>query len=116
MAEKWDDDTAARSRRIALQAFEHTHPSSSAGVTPQGRKLIIENCGAHVLAGYGEYAPPGRPLRPNYAGWARTYVKAGIPIPGRYRAAFEEEQISTNESYAEGLARDIATFGVRFTD
>jgi hypothetical protein len=74
------------------------------------------NCGACVLAGYID--PRDRAERhigdgPNYAGWARVYVQAGRAIPRHWRRAFRAELRSENRQYAEALARDVVTYGVR---
>lgn len=91
---------------------------------PQGCRddLTRDNCEACALTGYGEHNEAGHGYwAPNTARWARTYVEAGRPIPEKWRRAFIADMNETNDageptSYAEELCRDIATFGVRFTD
>ena len=79
-----------------------------------------ENCGACVLRGYkprggwGDPESDAKDAGPNYAGWARCYVQAGYSIPRKWRKAFERETASTNRRYVEALARDVATWGVRY--
>lgn len=73
-------------------------------------------CGACALEGFGETRDNGA-LEPSYGGWERIYVQAGMPIPAKYREAFEDARASDdNTQYAIGLALDIATFGVTFED
>lgn len=72
-----------------------------------------------MVAGFGADDRRG----PNYAGWARKWIQAGRPIPMGWSRAFWGELAGAdadgfaeyqNEAYAEGLRRDVATFGIRF--
>ena len=103
----WSPEDAARLRATACRLFRCDYPHGSS-------QLERENCGACTLRGYrprdAEYK---RTDGPNYAGWARDYVQAGYSIPRQWRKAFERETASSNLRYAQALARDVATWGVR---
>lgn len=80
-----------------------------------------ESCGACALKGYTSRHTlidnDGKRLdRPNYAGWARVYVQAGIPIPKKWKKAFEEEASDQydNQEYSQALREDIKYYGVTF--
>lgn len=73
------------------------------------RRPDPENCGSCALV-------IGGPEGPNYAGWARVYVEAGVSIPAKWRKAFEAERARTdNPAYTKKLEEVIAHFGVTFT-
>lgn len=75
------------------------------------------NCMHCCLRGQGEGGTAdGLGTEPNYAGWARVYVQAGIPVPARFAEAFIAQMRSDNTLYAEALARDIALYGVTVTE
>lgn len=106
----WPDSEAKQLRLVAKQLFKcDMH---------EQHDEYRDQCGACVLRGYlsesaiadGFTAESG----PNYAGWARCYVQAGVPIPLHWRQAFEEQRNSDNKPYARALERDIATFGLKF--
>lgn len=111
-AEPWPSDKArdyAAMSRNCLTDHGHGWRFDST----EEREMTRENCGACVLAGYGQKpAEEG----PNYAGWARIYVEARRPVPADWRGAFRRELASDNGAYAHALRRSIATFGVTFTD
>lgn len=106
------DDTKKRDekRQLTLQAqrlYNH-HEHEGTGTT-----LERSNCSACVLQGYSD-RKNGKPYAPNYAGWARVYVQAGIQIPVRYMEAFKQELKSKNTLYAKALREDIETYGAKF--
>ena len=70
-----------------------------------GRRRDPDNCAACALQVLPE---------PNYAGWLRVYIQAGIKP--NTKAAFKEiERARTkNPQYFEAILRDIATYKPRF--
>lgn len=77
-----------------------------------------EHCGACCLKGFMSESAIADGMDesdgPNYAGWARCYVQAQRPIPLHWLEAFFGQTQSDNRPFAEALARDLATWGVRF--
>jgi hypothetical protein len=129
--EPWDAFSSPKCRAMRAMArgtLRHDHPPigtpewdewTDAGEhTADHVELVRVNCGACRLDGYDDSrADSHGKLSPDYAAWTRVYVQAGRPIPQRYRAAFIAElNDAENTGYAAALARDVATFGVRFTD
>lgn len=53
-----------------------------------------------------------RKKNPNYSGWARIYVEAGIPVNKAQIPAFIDEINSDNEAYALALLRSVITYGL----
>lgn len=96
--DKWTEAEATHYRNTARQCFEHSYD--------HGTKPDPDNCGGCAIRGMG--TSDGKP---NYAGWARCYVEASMPIPKQWRADFAAELKSENKRYAAALARSIATFG-----
>jgi hypothetical protein len=64
-----------------------------------------DNCSGCALRTGGEEGP-------NYAGWARVYIEAGVRIPRKWKAAFLRELRSPNLAYAEALLESIGEFGM----
>lgn len=108
---KWTDNDARNMRAIARQLFKH-------GDWRHESDLERESCSACVLGGFlsaSAIADGAKPEDgPNYAGWARVYVEAGVPVPEKWRAAFEAQRQSDNRAYAAALEASIETFGVKF--
>lgn len=107
--ERWTPKEARQHRLIAQRIYSvHDHNPSDRD------KLTRENCAACILHGY---RPQDSELKrsegPNYAGWARILVEAGVTIPAVWREAFAAERASDNHRYAEALERSILTYGVR---
>jgi hypothetical protein len=116
--EMWTSDVAKQLRGTARGLFRHEHGTEEFRDAEE-EDLVRTNCGACRLTGYlpvPDGDEPDVPPEPNYAGWERAYVEAGRPIPAVFREAFEDARVDKNRAYAAGLARDIATFGVTFTD
>lgn len=109
----WDEAKAKTLKGQARGLMRHDHEWTWSFEGEE--EMTRDSCGACALAGYGESAEDG-PLEPNYGGWARVYVEAGVAIPKRYREAFEATRQGDNLLYAEGLERDIATFGLHWQD
>jgi hypothetical protein len=130
----WGGPQARNMTLMARGNLRHDHPAIGTAAwrewidagehTDEHADMVRTSCAACALDGYGEVREivgEGRHKRvsisPNYAAWTRVYVQAGKPIPQRYRAAFIDDlNDAENTSYAAALARDVATFGVRFTD
>lgn len=77
------------------------------------------NCGACVLRGYEPRGGWGDGFSvkrdgPYYSGWARVYVEARMPIPEKWKDAFERERNSDNKLYAAALEEAIKYFGITF--
>lgn len=108
----WGPETRVRFAREARYALrDHGHETEF--VDAADEKLTRENCGACALDGYGAHADGDTaPLAPNYAGWARIYVKAGMRVREEWHAGFLAELEDENERYREALHRDVRTFGV----
>lgn len=103
-AQPWSAEEARQHSGIARRIFNETHYD-----TDHARNPDPDNCSACAIRLGGSDGP-------NYAGWARLYIEAQRPIPGKWRAAFQRELDSDNKAYANALRRSIATFGgPRFT-
>ena len=93
----WSNHEAKTLAQSAQRMFSEGHSYRHGGVD-------ADNCSYCALTTGGDDGP-------NYAGWARLYVEARVPIPERWRAAFQREVDSGNKAYASALQRSIATFG-----
>jgi hypothetical protein len=133
IAEPWPDDAGdpwhsrQAIRGMALNVMRHDHPKIG---TPAWDRwlddnggdveMIRENCHACALEGYGEVSgadsSSGFP-EPNGA-FPRTHIQAGRPIPRRWARALHWylNDADHNEPHRLALLRDLATWGVRFTD
>lgn len=131
-AEPWPDDAADRHGRQQLRAMaenvlRHEHPPVGsaafrewAGGTDEGIELVRDNCHAcALLDGWGEIPAAESKTghhEPNGA-FPRTHIEAGRPIPRRWAAALVWYLNSDhNPGHRDALARDLATWGVRYTD
>lgn len=94
----WSEKEATHHRNTALQCFKHDYD--------HGSKPDPDNCGGCALRGLGT-----EDGKPNYCGWARIYVEAGMAIPLAWEADFQAERHSSNKLYAAALERSIVTFG-----
>lgn len=94
----WTPEEAKHHHNTAVQCFRHDYDH---GITPDP-----DNCGGCAIRGLGT-----EDGKPNYCGWARCYVEAGISMPLAWKADFEAELNSGNAPYALALKRSIATFG-----
>lgn len=102
-AEIWTLDEANRLTRTARREyFEHSYA--------HGRRRDPDNCAACALqAGTGKGWEG-----PNYAGWLRVYIEAGIR-PNTKAALKEIERARTeNPRYFDAILRDIHTCRPRF--
>lgn len=112
----WSTNERRQFHVTARQVFDNpdVHPRLCRSWKPWERA----SCSGCVLRGYHVRDGKGSFRRdeggPDYAGWARIYVEAGIPIPLIWKAAFARERASDNRRYAEALERSIVTFGVTF--
>lgn len=106
----------AKRLRAQARAMFSRHDHTDEFQDAEEEDLVRYNCGACRLRGYSPLADePGMAPQPGYGSWARVYVQAGLPIPAVFREAFEDERVSENTGYAAGLATDIGTFGVKFS-
>ncbi len=106
-AQPWDAATARREALIARQLVNmhgHAFPAD---------ELTRENCGACMLKeGLTQLIHQRKHAeRPNYAGWARAYVQAGVYVP--WSALVREIVGNDNAAYVDALKRDIVTYGLR---
>lgn len=109
----------ARKMRDTARAILHDpqHPANHHGDYDQ---LSVTSCSFCVLHGIAGAMYPDdehdATKGPNYSGWERLYVQAGVTIPDAWRPAFAwwltSEGMDENASYAAALARDVATFGL----
>lgn len=116
--ERWDADKAQQERLNAWHYMYGDQWHNSGGCRREGR-LGRENCAQCCLGGYEPRGGFGddfsvRRDGPNVGGWTRTYVASGRAIPVEWKAAFMAALDSDNRGYADALARDIATFGIRW--
>lgn len=101
-APKWSNDEAKKLRDLAKQVLrKHNHLLDCVDAD------TLDNCGACAISGRNELTEGG----PNYSGWARVYVEAGVAIPRKWKEAFERECFSSNHQYTQALRQSIATFG-----
>ena len=109
-ARKWSAEQAHELEAIAKRLFRCDRHEQ--------HDEYREQCGACVLRGYLSDSAKADGMTeasgPNYAGWARCYVQAQEYIPLRWHEAFREQRESDNKAYAAALARDIATWGIRW--
>lgn len=96
---KWNEQEAKHYAATARQCFKHDYD--------HGETTDPNNCGGCAIRGLG--TDDGKP---NYAGWARCYVEAQMPIPASWRDDFNAELDSDNKAYAAALSRSIETFGM----
>lgn len=99
----WSDEQAAQlratsQRMVATHDWAHPRPTD------------VDNCGRCALLTYTDTDAP------NYAGWLRTYVQFGRPVPRQHYDTEVAYALAENRLYHEALMRDIATFGIKFTD
>lgn len=115
--EPWSAEEAAGLRRTALRILG-AHGHSFAYENAEDRELTEENCAACALEGKRAVTPSESATgaaMPNYANWERTLIQGGRPIPRRFARSFAEA-LNDGTPYADCLLRDLATWGVRFTD
>jgi hypothetical protein len=98
-AKPWSADESRQHSNTARHILLETHYAPDHARNPDP-----DNCAACAIRMGGAEGP-------NYAGWARIYIEAKKPIPGKWRGAFERELASDNKAYANALRRSIATFG-----
>ena len=94
-AEPWDEKTRTRLSKTAYQEyFSHSY---------QHPRRDPDNCAACALQ--------VRKTEPNYSGWLRLFIQAGIP-PARKQWALEEAERARaeNPAYFAALLRDIKTY------
>jgi hypothetical protein len=99
----WTFEESNRLERSARREyFEHSYQ--------HGRRRDPDNCAACALqAGTGKNWDG-----PNYAGWLRVYIEAGIR-PNAKAALKEIERARTeNPRYFDAILRDIRTYRPRF--
>lgn len=85
-------------RRMAKQTMEsHGHTKT------QARQAVVrDNCAACVLqAGLKKF-------NPNYGGWLRVYIQAGIDVPAD--VVIKELNAMENQAYKREVCRDLVTF------
>lgn len=99
-SDRWSGMEARALRAAAWQCLSKHSAHSD--------KLARDNCGACALVGRGAEGSG-----PNYEGWARIYVQAGVEIPAKWGDAFLRELHSDNASYSHALELDIATWGIQ---
>lgn len=90
-------------RAIARQLMSRHDHSAEDARDP----LVRENCSACVLS-----APlkARRWRSPNYAGWMRVYVEAGVRVPAD--RIIRELRRTDNLAYVAALKRDLVTFSI----
>jgi len=123
----WQPAEAVKMRATA-RAILHdpNHPADHHGDYSDAAVSSCAFCTLHGIAAamYGPRAddddddPPTTPTNPpNYSGWERIYVQAGVTIPDHWREAFAwwltADGEAENARYADALGRDVATFGLR---
>lgn len=96
-SDKWSDNEARHHAAIARRLFAEGHSYPHEGVD-------TDNCSYCALTQGGDDGP-------NYAGWARIYIEAGVAIPNRWREEFQKELNSDNRLYGYALRKSILTFG-----
>lgn len=108
-----------RNARAMFRHYDYDRHDNSADVRV--------SCGICALNGYeprGGWGDGHKVKRdgPNYAGWGRLYVEAMRPIPAAWRPAFIASVTGADDPearyvpYMMALRRDVATYGVSFTD
>lgn len=113
-AAAWPEEEATSLRRMARhQLTTHGHPWVF--TDPADASLTRENCAACALTTIETRDTDDGLLQPAYCSWERVYVQAGRPVPLRFVPALEAE-LNTGRGYADALARDLATWGIRYTD
>lgn len=95
---RWNEKEAQQLRAVSRQIVWESCRCDDA--------LSRENCGGHVLRGVIRKGVVT--CEPNYAGWARIYVEAGILIKPELLA--RELARTDNVLYVEALKRDLETF------
>jgi hypothetical protein len=92
--EPWPEREAAQLSRTAWREyFVHSYA--------HGARRDPDNCQACALQ--------MRPI-PNYSGWLRLFIQAGIRAPRRVMLQEAERAQKENAAYFSALLRDIATF------
>lgn len=95
-AEAWNETEATHYRQTAMQCLRHDYEHKNPDPL---------NCGGCALR-------QGDSQGPNYAGWQRIYVEAGLVVPRKWKRAFFRAFNADNQRYADALARSCKTFGV----
>lgn len=98
----WDADKAASQTRTAQYILLDHGPHSD--------RIARDNCAACAVNRYSATEAPG------YAGWLRVYVQARKPVPVQHFNTEVLEAYRENEGYYAAILRDIATYGITFTD
>lgn len=93
-AEPWNTTEAEHYKRTAMQCLRHDYNHTKADPL---------NCGGCALR-------IGNGSGPNYAGWQRVYVEAGLVIPRKWKRAFYSAFTGRNQAFALALARSCKTF------
>lgn len=110
-AEPWSAEEAKQIANMARGALDHRGSPKGRTSRRADGSLRIKGCGGPEFCGacaLVDYEPGVR--APNYAGWARVYVEAGLPIGER---ELREELARTgNDRYVNALRRSCKTFGV----
>lgn len=101
----WSHEEARTIAMSAHRTFYGTHHHASAKSIDCSTCCLNGNCAINYKG----------TKSPNFAGWGRIYVEAGVPIPKRFARAFANELASDNDAYRTALLRSIATFGLSGT-
>ena len=97
-AEPWTDKEAAGFRQTAIREYyRHSYQ--------HGARRDPDNCAACALQMRPE---------PNYAGWLRVYIQAGVRPNTRAALKEIERAQSENERYYQAILRDIRTYCPKF--